>query len=111
MGALLVPTAFAAIGFAIIEPNATLSFYMWLGIPSIILLIFWNLLADQHRAGQNKTEAWMNAILEVFNISSVGANKITLRKVWSPRSIRVQTLRWSLVPVMGIYWVALGLWR
>lgn len=40
MGALLVPTAFAAIGFAIIEPNATLSFYAWLGIPSVILLLF-----------------------------------------------------------------------
>jgi hypothetical protein len=65
-----------------------------LGFASISLMFSWIIIAENHRAFQEKSRAWIVAIEEIIDIQDTASSKIS--ENWITRSMRVQTMRWFL---------------
>jgi hypothetical protein len=68
------------------------------------LLGLWLVIAENHRSFQQKSEAWMVAILELIGIEKVGADKIrgnTLNRMLTFKGA-VQRTRWVLALLVAL---------
>ena len=107
-GQLMVPLAFAP--FAAV-PSLTYPFdllkLLLFSFPSMGLIWLWIIIADNHRAFQEKSEEWLNRIEEVLRIKKPGGNK-------SPgffvRPGMIRKTRWCLAWGITISWGLLIGW-
>ena len=77
-----------------------------LALASIIIISTWLVIAENHRAFQEKSRAWMIAIEETIGLQNIGINKIFVNIFNRVLTFRgaVQIMRWGLVILMIIGW-------
>jgi hypothetical protein len=111
ISAVFVPVALAAFApLVAIKGLVHWSHVLVLGMPSTALLWLWLVIAENHRAFQQKSESWLFAIEEARGFFSRHApNKYPKRPyeklVTFPRA--VQKARWLLVIGVTLFWLAL----
>ncbi len=110
-GAIFVPVALGAFG-ALVALKSPVSWWhiLVLGLPSTLLLLLWLVIADNHRAFQQKSEACFQAIEEelglfTIKIPSKAQSKGYDRFVTFPQAI--QKSRWWLAFAVAAFWVVL----
>jgi hypothetical protein len=101
-GALFVPLSFAPFAVLVTVRQAMshpLALIL-LAIPSIFLLLFWNVTADGHRRFQEQSASWTDAIERAMGVGPP--------KLKAPRwRIRIAMARWLLAAFNTLFWVAL----
>ena len=108
-GAILVPLSLSAFAALV----ATTPLRPWkvavLGAASSVLLWFWLVIAENHRAFQQKSEAWLLAIQEAVGFERAGGPKIEgnalNRFLIFPAAI--QAMRWVLAVGVTVAWIVL----
>lgn len=110
-GAIFVPIALAAFG-ALTTVKAPVAWWqvLVLGIPSTSLTWLWLVIAENHRAFQQKSQAWLFAIEEARGFFARPApdkypSKGHDRRLSFPRGI--QKARWWLAIGVGTSWALL----
>jgi len=98
-GALFVPISLAAFAaFAALKCP-----HWWhvlvLGLPSFGLMLAWIVIAENHRAFQQKSEAWIVAILQVLGLDGPRQVKVKAggREARVTRKGAIQNMRWYLL--------------
>jgi hypothetical protein len=74
-GAIMIPLALAIfVALPSIKEPTTLQL-ITLGIPSILVMMSWLVIAENHRAFQEKSRAWIVAIEETLGLQNTGGRK------------------------------------
>ena len=98
-GALFVPISLAA--FAALTAVKCLQVWqiLVLGAPSIGLMFAWIVIAENHRAFQQKSEAWLTAIQRVIGLEGPRQVKVEAggREGLVTRKGAIQNMRWYLL--------------
>ncbi len=121
-GSILLPLSLGL--FAAIPNVATWYQLLALACASVFLILFWNLIADNHRSARLQWEARLTAIERVIAKSAACDNSKKLndlvraravKESWWVRfttAVKVGSLRWLLAHWILCGWVAiLGKWR
>jgi hypothetical protein len=111
MGSFILPVAFSIVALVVSQQGLKLIQYIIVGVASTTLILVWNLFAEHHRAFQQKAEAWINAIQEVHGIGDPGSSKAGLSRGLACKNLRVQNIRWYLVVLTTLFWVAAAITR
>lgn len=81
---------------------STLNF-VFLAIPSITLIWVWLIIAENHRAFQEKSIDWMRAIESALDIERPGGDKVPRKSAHIGRNL-VQKMRWVLAVGISLLW-------
>jgi hypothetical protein len=112
-GSIMIPLSLAAFA-AVPTINCPKSIHLLiLGLASLTIIISWLVIAENHRAFQDKSLAWVVAIEEVLGLTGTGGTKIRgnplNRLLTFPAA--VQIMRWSITSSITIGWIlVLILW-
>ncbi|UOR06880.1 hypothetical protein MUN82_07205 [Hymenobacter aerilatus] len=99
-GNIFIPLSLAGL-FKLHEMNQTET---WLvGIGSVILMLFWVLVAESHRAFQNKAREVANQIEREYLQLAVGPPN-PHRLLTTFRFLTVQNIRWAMLVGIVIIW-------
>lgn len=106
IGALFLPISLAA--FAAFTSVKCLQVWhaLVLGIPSIGLLFAWIVIAENHRAFQQKSEAWIIAIHRILGLDGPATPKVAAggREARVTRKGAIQNMRWYLLYAVTTAW-------
>lgn len=105
-GAILIPLSLAGFGAVLGRDQVHWTSVAVFLFASSLLMLIWNLIADTHRAFQEKSEAWLVAIERTIKLESVSDVKIFERGSASrlTRLVPLRRIRWTLL------WVVLAGW-
>lgn len=106
-GALFVPVSLAA--FAALSSIKCLHFWhiILLAVPSSLLMWAWIVIAENHRAFQQKSEAWLIAIQKLIDLDAPVAVKVIAGGLEGrvTKKGAVQRMRWTLLFMVIISWI------
>lgn len=112
LGTFFVPVALAAFGVLASLESPKLWQTIILAVGSSTLLGFWIVIAENLRAFQQKSEAWLVAIQEVAGLQSnaVGEPKVTTNILNRLGTFpgTVQQARWFLFVIVVVAWALIG---
>lgn len=105
-GALFIPISLAA--FAALTSIRCLQVWqvLVLGVPSTALMFAWIVLAENHRAFQEKSEVWIIAICAAMGLQATERPKSQFYGKYTriTRSGAIRELRWRLFYGVAIAW-------
>lgn len=101
-GSIMIPLSFSP--FAIFPSANSLHFIytILLAIASISIYFAWLVLADNHKAFQNKSLHWIIAIQKTIGINKIGKNKINGSELTD--HINVHKMRYLLLKMLLAGW-------
>ena len=78
-----------------------------LALASISIMVSWLIIAENHRAFQEKSRAWIVAIEETLGLQKTGDSKISVNLPNRILTFRgaAQIMRWGLTFTLTIGWV------
>jgi hypothetical protein len=101
-GQLMVPLSLAPIAVVPTLKEALTVFNLFvLAVPSISLIWLWLVIAENHRAFQNKSEQWLSEIEKVMKVNKPGGPKGDGILV---RPGMIQKVRWCLAWGLTVFW-------
>lgn len=108
-GSILLPLAISAFGLYASTDNMDLGRIIVLAIGSSVLIVAWLFIAENHRAFQQKSEAWMNAIQRVIDINDNTPNKAEGNRLDRLLTFQhaIQRMRWGIAVLVVMVWVVL----
>jgi len=111
-GSLFVPLSLSAFAALISIKHPKSLQVLILGLASFALIWCWMFIAENHRAFQQKSEAWLVAIEETIGLKNTGSDKVkgNLLNRALTRGGAVQRTRWVLAIAITAMWVWLC-WR
>lgn len=108
-GTLFAPISLAA--FAALTAVKCLQVWhvLVLGLPSIGLMFAWIVIAENHRAFQQKSEAWIVAIMQVMGLDGPRQVKVEAggREARVTKKGAIQNMRWYLLYGVTLAWALL----
>ena len=111
-GSIMIPLALS--GFALLPTieKPTIKLLLPIALASSVVLLAWNLIADNHRAFQEKSFAWLTAIEEILDIDKPVAVKVQKGFLMGFASFKgaVRATRWFLFFAVVIVWVLMLLY-
>ena len=107
-GSIMIPLSFAPLAILPSIESPETVHYVILGIASFLIYAIWLIIADNHRAFQNKSMAWIIAIEQSVNLVNTGEAK--LGKSRFTEVITVKRMRYGVLIVLGILWVIAWIW-
>jgi hypothetical protein len=105
-GQLMVPLALSPLALLVSIPDSLCSGIkiVVLAMPSIALIWFWLVIAENHRALQEKSRHWLDAIERLLDVQIPGGPKARGALV---QAGRIRQVRWWLASAITIAWLAL----
>lgn len=94
----MIPLAFGAAAALEANKDATSSQRLMAGFVGLALLVLWNVLADRHRALQDRSQSWLSSIEKIYGCPRESVGGISSGG-W--KSIRVY--RWLLAALFASY--------
>lgn len=108
-GAIFVPLSLSAFAALVSMSNLDSWKVLTLGLASSALLWCWLFIAENHRAFQQKSEAWLVAIQETIGLEKVGGPKVRGNKLNQILifGAAIQWMRWLLTIGVTAAWAYL----
>jgi hypothetical protein len=106
-GSILIPLSLAGFAAVIGLDDPHWSHVVVLMFASIALMFIWLVIAENHRAFQQKSKAWLTAIERTIKIEGVGDLKVK-GNFWNQLltgKCAVQNMRWYLFLAVVIGWI------
>lgn len=107
-GSIMIPLSFAPLAILPSIPSPQLIHYVILGLASIVIYIVWLLIADNHRAFQNKSMPWIKAIENTIDL--VNTSGCTLYEYMLTKLITARWMRRVILMTIVLLWVTAALW-
>jgi len=107
IGAIFIPISMSAFGVLVTLKNIQIWQILCLGLASTSLIWIWNIIAENHRGFQQKSEAWIQAIHKILNIHYVDFSKVDgnlINRTFIGKG-GVQRMRWLLSVCIPIIWL------
>lgn len=103
VGAILLPVSLSAFAIPVRVTDLSWIPLCVLALASTFLIWSWIIIADNHRAFQQKSLAWVVAIQELLNVKDPHGFK--LDESWLARNVPVHRMRWMLGWAVPLGWV------
>lgn len=106
-GSILIPLSLAGFAAVVSVQNLGWPHVVVLASASIALMLVWLVIAENHRAFQQKSEAWLIAIERTIKLEGVGGPKVKgnfLNSLLTGKGA-VQKMRWYLFVGVFLGWV------
>jgi hypothetical protein len=108
-GNIFVPISLSAFAALLAIKDVKSSQVLTIGLASFALIWFWIIIAENHRAFQQKSDEWLVTIQKKIGINYTGSGKVkgNLLNRMSTSSGAVQGTRWALAIGITAAWVLL----
>jgi len=106
-GAIMIPASLAA--FAVLPYVEKVSDLLALAFASSALIALWLVIAENHRAFQNKAYAWIIAIQEILGLAGIPDAKLADNRLnrLLTRKRGVQIAWWTVALIVILSWVVI----
>lgn len=106
-GLIMIPLSLAAFAALPTIEKPTFIHLLVLAIASVAVMVSWLVIAENHRAFQEKSRAWIVAIEETLGLEETGGSKIraNLLNRMLTFAAAVQIMRWVLTFSVIIGWI------
>jgi hypothetical protein len=106
-GSIMIPISLAAFGALPMIACPKLIHLVILGLASVTLIVSWLVIAENHRAFQEKSMAWIAAIERAIGIEDIAPPKLQGNRLnrLLTFSGAVQKMRWTLTLAIVVGWI------
>ena len=105
----MIPLSLAAFAAVPNLESSRFSHLLILGLASQVMIVSWLIIAENHRASQEKSLAWLIAIEEVIGVKDssglkLRGNRLTRSLTFSGA---VQKMRWAITLMVVLGWIVI----
>jgi hypothetical protein len=108
-GSILIPISLAGFAAVVGLDNPQWTHVAILMFASITIMFIWLVIAENHRAFQQKSEAWIVAIERTIKLEGVGGPKVKgnfLNRLLTGKGV-IQNMRWYLFFAVVLGWIGI----